>query len=322
MTRVGRASSLSGNNQVSVSSVNSVGEGPTIQNVATKSNTVGAEPLLIKIGDKWINIETWKKSHPGGALCLERFRGQDATEAFESLHSKEAFSMVEKMRNVEHTVTPKMLKELQKPNKSSLAFREFRLKLEKEGWYERNWFFDTFYVGMIVLLSIVGSIISYQHPYIAIVLIGVAMQQAGWVAHDYVHGRGTISKVLGICVGAFCNGFSSRWWSEKHNKHHVHTNQFGIDDDIQNDPILHLWVPEPEKDHSLRAYQHIYYHIVYSFLYVSWRIQSIQYSWSTMNLLEIFMISINYLWLLCLPVQVSIGSIILKFHSISWKINS
>jgi len=135
------------------------------------------------------------------------------------------------------------------------------------------------------------------------------MQQAGWIGHDYVHGRGKVSSILGNCVGSLFNGFSSRWWSEKHNRHHVHTNQLGVDDDIQNDPILHLWIPQPEKDHPLRMYQHLYYHFVYAFLYFSWRIQSFQWSWENGNRIELFMIALNYIWLLCLPLQVSIGSI-------------
>lgn len=279
--------------------------------IKEKNTTPVEEPLLVKIGSKWVNLEAWKKTHPGGASTLERFKGQDATDAFASIHSKEAVEMVNKMKNVEASVSDRMKQEHLGTTKIGLAFREFRAELEKEGWFERNWFWDAFYVMSITILAFIGTLISYQHPYIASVLIGIAMQQAGWIGHDYVHGRGKVSKVLGVGIGGLFNAFSSDWWSAKHNKHHVHTNQMGIDDDIQNDPILHLWVPEAEKDHALRPYQHLYYHIVYAFLFFSWRIQSFQHAWKGADKLELLLMSINYLWLLYLPWKVSLCSVLL-----------
>jgi len=270
-----------------------------------------SSPLLVKIGEKWVNLDVWKRVHPGGAQSLERFRGQDATDAFESLHSIDAIKMVEKMKNVESSVPKKTLDEVTKPTQASISFRKFRAQLLSEGWFERTWSIDFFHVGLITLFAVVGTYISYSSPYLAALLIGLAMQQAGWIGHDYIHGRGKMSYILGIGIGSLFNGFSSRWWSEKHNKHHVHTNQFGVDDDIQNDPILHLWIPEPEKDHPLRPYQHLYYHFVYAFLYYSWRLQSIQFNMQSPQKLEMFLIGLNYLWLLCMPLKVSLLSILI-----------
>jgi len=250
-------------------------------------------------------------THPGGAQCLERFRNQDATDAFFSLHSEDAIKTLDKMKNVESTVPKGITFQVPSPTTATVAFRKLRSELIKDGWFERNWAIDFFHVGIITLLIVVGTYLSYSSPYLAAFMIGLGMQQAGWFGHDYVHGRGKISKVLGVGIGCLFNGFSSRWWSEKHNKHHVHTNQFGVDDDIQNDPILHLWIPDPEKDHPLRQYQHLYYHLVYAFLFVSWRIQSIQHNLAKPERLEVFLIALNYIWLICLPVQVAILSIII-----------
>jgi len=289
---------------------------PPVQkkNSSTSSSSSSSsieEPLVVHISGKWVNLEAWAKVHPGGSAAIGRFRGQDATNAFESLHSKTAISILERLKNVESTLPPAISQGYLKPTKVSTAFQKFRSQLESEGWFERNWIWDFMYIATIFSLAIIGTLISYQHPYIATLLIGIGMQQAGWIGHGYVHGRGKASYILGFFVGGAYNGFSARWWSDKHNKHHVHTNQLGVDDDIQNDPILHLWIPEPEKDHSLRAYQHIYYHVVFAFLYVSWRMQSIQWSFARNDKLELFLIGLNYLWLLYLPLQVSIGSVIL-----------
>lgn len=283
----------------------------TSAHTSSSSSKKDSQPLLVKIGDKWVNLDVWKRVHPGGGASLERFQGEDATEAFASLHSKEAFNMLEKMKNVESSVPASVVKGVTPPTPATIAFREFQAQLIKDGWFERTWAWDIFYVLSITVMSIIGTYISYSHPYIATILIGVAMQQAGWIGHDYVHGRGKFATVFGCAIGCLFNGFSGRWWSDKHNKHHVHTNQVGIDDDIQNDPILHLYIPEADKDHPLRPYQHMYYHLVYAGLYVSWRIQSIQWNMAHTNKIEVALISLNYIWLLCLPVKVAVMSIIL-----------
>jgi fatty acid desaturase len=193
---------------------------------------------------------------------------------------------------------------------ATVAFRELRAQLEKEGYFDRNWFWDAFYVLSIICLCALGSWLAKSHPMVAIVLIGLGMQQAGWIGHDYVHGRGRVSYVLGRVIGGLFNGFSATWWSSKHNTHHVHTNQMGVDADIANDPILHLWIPDSSSEVPFRKYQHLYYHLVYTFLYASWRLQSFQWSWERKYKLELFLMAVNYTWLLMLPLQVSIGSIL------------
>jgi len=127
-----------------------------------------------------------------------------------------------------------------------------------------------------------------------------------------VHGRGGVSYVLGRMLGGLVNGFSATWWSDKHNTHHVHTNQLGVDSDIANDPILHLWIPAEHKDFAYRRFQHMYYHMVYAFLYVSWRIQSFQWSRDRSNYTELACMLANYTWLVAiLPWKVSICSVLL-----------
>eukprot|EP01118_Nematostelium_gracile_P004125 TRINITY_DN14860_c0_g1_i1.p1 TRINITY_DN14860_c0_g1~~TRINITY_DN14860_c0_g1_i1.p1 ORF type:complete len:378 (-),score=108.20 TRINITY_DN14860_c0_g1_i1:94-1227(-) len=264
-------------------------------------------PLLVRINGKWVNLEAWKKFHPGGPESMERFRENDATDAFVSLHGPKAFEMLAKMKAVRE---PSNFKE-RPETPATIAFRQWREDLVKEGMFERNWAWDACYIGIIITLAFVGTLLAFDYPLLATVMIGLAMQQAGWCGHDYVHGRGDTSYVLGRLLGGTINAFSSEWWSTKHNKHHVHTNQVGIDDDIANDPILHLYIPAADKDVPFRAYQHFYYHLVYAFLYVSWRIQSFQTAWARKDKIELILMAINYSWLTYLPWKVAIGSVLL-----------
>ena len=75
------------------------------------------------------------------------------------------------------------------------------------------------------------------------------------------------------------------------------TNRLGIDSDIHNEPFLHLWFPAKGSDVWYRKYQHLYYPIVYAFLYVSWRMQSLQFVAGTKNKVEMGLMALGYLWL-------------------------
>jgi fatty acid desaturase len=229
------------------------------------------------------------------------------SDAFFSLHSQEAIARLAKIPKAKQAPGPE-------PEVSELAknFRKFRAELEKEGYFKRNPLWDAFYVGIVLVFCAIGTMIANEHPWIATLLIGVAMQQAGWLGHDYVHGRGTGSWWLGRLLGGGINGFSSWWWSDKHNTHHVYPNTVGIDRDIAMDPIFYLFHPDPEKDVATRKYQHLYFIPVCAGLYASWRIQGVQYSWANKLYFELFLQAINYTWLLFfLPLPVSIGSILL-----------
>lgn len=56
--------------------------------------------------------------------------------------------------------------------------------------------------------------------------MGAGMQQAGWLGHDYVHGRGPWCKAMRSFAG-WINGHSTHWWTQKHSMHHVFTNEHG-----------------------------------------------------------------------------------------------
>lgn len=113
--------------------------------------------------------------------------------------------------------------------------------------------------------------------------------------------------------GLIVNGFSREWWSHKHNTHHVFPNYVGIDSDIQNDPVFHLWLPAKAKDFPmLRHLQHLYFFPVLAVLYLSWRQQSMARAWAHKAWDEIILMSAHYLMLFTLlPFTVAVGSILL-----------
>jgi linoleoyl-CoA desaturase len=58
-------------------------------------------------------------------------------------------------------------------------------------------------------------------------------------------------------------------WKTKHNViHHAYTNIDGLDDDIDAKPFLRLC--ETQKFYKMHKYQHFYFWLAYSFLYLYW----------------------------------------------------
>ena len=97
------------------------------------------------------------------------------------------------------------------------------------------------------LLSVVGlygagTALAWSQPIVATVLLGLGMQQAGWLAHDYVHGRGAWCTGM-RWFGSLTNGHSASWWSQKHSLHHTFTNEEMHDNDIMMEPLLFLRPP-------------------------------------------------------------------------------
>lgn len=272
-----------------------------------KSDSKG--PTLLKIGDKWVNVEIWKRSHPGGAAPLERYSGQDCTDAFLALHSKEAIEQVVRMKAVD--VPRDVEQRCEKPSALTLAFRKWRDQLEADGYFERRWHVDAFYISLMLCWMAVGYALVERSQPLAVLFLGFGMQQAGWIGHDYAHARGGAGWWIGRLCAGLINAFSPEWWSEKHNTHHVHPNQVGIDTDIANDPVLHLFVPDSaDKDHPFRPYQHWYYHLAYAFLYASWRMQSFLHAWRRRDYFELGIMAVNYAWLATLPLAVSLGAVL------------
>jgi fatty acid desaturase len=156
---------------------------------------------------------------------------------------------------------------------------------------------------------VLGTVLATSYPIISSFLIGVGLQQAGWLGHDYGHGRGQGCFLLNKFFGGVLLGFSSGWWSHKHNTHHCFPNRLEVDVDIHNEPFIHLWFPKEGEDVWYRKYQHIYYPIAYSMLHFSWRMQSIIFLVGSGEWPERVLVFLGYCWYLSLPLSVTLGSL-------------
>ena len=278
------------------------------------------EPVRIKIDDQWYDCAGWAKAHPGGERWIHFFDGRDGTDVFYALHSygpngsTKAVDRLSKLPKCD----PPPAKELKSPTASeyatSMSFRDFRQKLEKDGFFERNVFQEVWKLTQVVGLYVAGQYFAYSNPVISTILLGLGMVQAGWLGHDYVHGRGPICDAFRY-MPTLLNGHGVEWWSQKHSMHHTFTNEEHLDNDVMMEPFFFLRSPTESgrPDHAMRKYQHIYGYPLLSIMFWLWRFHSLESAWRRKDKKELALMAINYTWLAtCMPWQVAIGSVFLS----------
>jgi fatty acid desaturase len=281
----------------------------TIQTISTTLAGPSTSTHIL-IDDYWYDLTAWKACHPGGPLILEQMNALDSTDAFYSLHSAEAIARLARLPRSKAVPAAIRGKEPLPPTQAALNFRKLRAQLAKDGWFKPNLFWEFFYISSCILMAAGGTVAAvHGWTWTAITLIAFSMQQTGWVGHDLIHGRGTLKREMGYLLTGPINAFSRHWWSHKHNTHHVFTNYLGVDADVENDPVFHLFFPDEKDDVLYRKMQHWYFVPVASLLYFSWRSQSLQVAVASRQWRELAFFALNYFWLYQLGWAVALGSI-------------
>ena len=104
------------------------------------------------------------------------------------------------------------------------------------------------------------------------ILLGGVVAAIGFnVMHDGAHGSFSKYKWVNVIAAFSLNilGGNSFMWNMKHNViHHAFTNVDGIDDDIDIQPWMRM--SSTQKKYRMHKYQHLYFWILYSLLYIFW----------------------------------------------------
>jgi len=233
--------------------------------------------LNIRIDDDWYDLTNWRVAHPAGTHWIDAYNNSDATEVMYAFHSDRAMEMFKRLPKSKDPPTG-----VRPPTKATYAFRAFRQRLVDEGWYKPTFWGEAkkllpWGTMLAAGISISRSARTPLRSLLAVVFLAVANTLAGWLAHDYVHGRNFFCSAM-RGFGELAGGMSTTWWSMKHNMHHALTNEVGYDEDIALEPALHLWQPDPTRDVPwLRKWQHVYWPLPYSILFLYWRFDSIRY---------------------------------------------
>lgn len=104
------------------------------------------------------------------------------------------------------------------------------------------------------------------------ILLGGVVAAIGFnVMHDGAHGSFSKYKWVNTLAAFSLNilGGNSFMWNMKHNViHHAYTNVDGVDDDIDIQPWMRM--SSTQKRYKMHKYQHLYFWILYSLLYIFW----------------------------------------------------
>ena len=321
----------------------------TPEDLIKKKKETGKK-LRLLIDGTWYDCTGWARAHPGGALFITLMDGCDATDVFYALHSygpngddtaarrlamlptcagpgeeDEAEIKIQRAddESSESSGIPTAYGVLPEsgvhsndnlPGAADPAFASLRKKFEDEGWFRRDPLKEAAVLGTTLGLYAIGWFLANSHPILAAMSIGVGMQQAGWLAHDYIHGRGEWCTAM-RGFGSLTNGFSTEWWQHKHNMHHSFTNIDGRDGDIKLEPLYFLQSPEltgrPDNP-GFRKWQHWYGYPLYAMTYVLWRRHSLASAIQRKDKKELALLAVHYGWLFgCLPLSVAISSVLL-----------
>ena len=235
----------------------------------TERQQVTKERLHVRIDDEWYDLTNWRMAHPAGAHWIDAYKDADATEVMYGFHSDKGMGMIKRLPR---SKAPPV--DVPAPVESSYAFRELRAKLVADGWYKPHWrgelqklmpWAATLWIAKTLSMRS-GGLAAFG----AIFAYAVSNTLSGWLSHDYVHGRSPFCMAM-RGFGELVGGMSTTWWSMKHNMHHALTNEIGYDEDVALEPALYLWQPDPKNDSPMRKFQHIYWPIPFSVLFLYWR---------------------------------------------------
>jgi fatty acid desaturase len=231
--------------------------------------------LNVRIHGKWYDLTSWRKAHPAGGHWIDYYDGRDATEVMDAFHSEKGRAMYKRLPETADATVAQLQANVEPDSETQLAFRQLRLDLEAEGWWERDMVHEYMQLGLWASCVGLAAVTVSTVPFASMVALAISMTAAGWLGHDYIHGVDKFADKMRIFT-PLASGLLPVWWSDKHNKHHALTNEMGVDEDIATDPFLYAYAPDPSQDSPLRKIQHYVFWIPFSFLFALWRFDSLK----------------------------------------------
>lgn len=116
-------------------------------------------------------------------------------------HSDKAMSMIKRLPKSKDAPT-----NVPPPVESSYAFRELRRKLEADGWYRPHWRGELQKLMPWAACLAAAKALSMRANSLAtlgaVLLFATSNTLAGWLSHDYVHGRSPFSMAMRGTIAA------------------------------------------------------------------------------------------------------------------------
>jgi len=274
-----------------------------------KHNTVS--DCWMSIGTRVYNMSNWHE-HPGGSVIFTH-SGSDMTDVFNMFHPPDASNLLKQFyigdlvddEDEVAAMTPEEMKTKEDQVAFEKAYRRLRSQMKKAGLFKINYWYYAYKIAsqflLVGLAAWCASSPTYAGFFSGAALLGLFWQQSGWLCHDVCHNQlaqqngqpfSHWNQALGLMFGNLAQGFSVKWWKDKHNRHHAVPNVHGSGDGLNGDPDIDtmpllawsLKMAETGKDSNTARFmigiQKFSYIPLLTIARLSWLQQGIQFCWN------------------------------------------
>jgi len=272
------------------------------------------DKLQIVIDNKLFDVTKFSKIHPGGREILENYKDCDATDYFYSIHSIHSRKLLKNMPYTE------VAKEDEIPHSDYL---KLLFKLETSNLFKADYFFEAVQMLHTIAFFFLATYYSTTYPLFAACCLGFGTLIGGWVGHQADHQRDNLMRPINDYYSTLCCGLSPHWWSTKHNRHHLSTNEMDHDGDINLAPFIYLWSPSSKQQDSWnRSIQHVYFSALYSILQIKWQFDSLVWCATNKRHKELVLLVIHWAWYACLPWKVWVVGTLITGTISAWVVTA
>jgi fatty acid desaturase len=124
---------------------------------------------------------------------------------------------------------------------SANEYAQLKRLVKQQGLLDKQPIYYTYKILFTLSLLVIGlaflfMIDNFWLQLLNALYLGFVSMQFGLLGHDIGHRQvfrtSRMSRIAGFLVGDLLVGWSWSWWIDKHNAHHGHPNQLGLDPDI------------------------------------------------------------------------------------------
>jgi fatty acid desaturase len=157
--------------------------------------------------------------------------------------------------------SPPITSSMQK--KTSGDYAELKRQLKQRGLLDKQPMYYTCRIALLFGLLVVGvAVLVMVHVFWLQILdalyLSFVSTQIGLLAHEAGHRqmfhRAWLHDLVSLVGGNFLLGMSATWWNDKHNRHHSHPNQLGMDPDIEIPFLEFTGAVAPEQMSTFRQF--------------------------------------------------------------------
>uniref|UniRef100_A0A8C8YRF7 Cytochrome b5 heme-binding domain-containing protein n=1 Tax=Prolemur simus TaxID=1328070 RepID=A0A8C8YRF7_PROSS len=210
------------------------------------------------INRKVYDVTDWAGRHPGGRRILTHYAGEDATDVFRAVHLElDVVQLYLKPLLIGELAPGEPSQERHKNSQLVKDFQELRKTVEAMNMFDANLVFFFLHLAQILILEVLAWLTLYQFGsgwrvtiFITFLLI-ISQAQSGFLQHDAGHlsifKKSKWNHLLHKFLMCHLKGLSGNWWNYRHFQHHVKTNIYPKDPDINMGPLFLLGDLQPVK---------------------------------------------------------------------------